>query len=339
MCTGPRRFGGEPLPPADFIRIVERVSRVDGSTGWVVAFASALTYLAALPLDTQAQIYKDGPNVVFAGGLFPIQPALRTERGYLVDGRWKFASGCMAADLIGVGIPADDGSGRPRTALPRPEQVEIMREWDVTGMRGSGSYDILVDGVEVDRDWTFGHRPSTSLSTATPSSACKLRSMRRSASASPARPWNSWSKPAAEQVSPALPPLAERAHYRTTFAKAYASLHSAQAFYLDTAEEVWQTVLAGDEPSPRQVAIVRLSSANVADVAAQVVHDLCAISGAGVIHNSHPLQLLQQDAQVPRLHATLGQAMTAPDPCSWAGPPPTPASPDREPPRPSRSPP
>ncbi|MCX4850533.1 acyl-CoA dehydrogenase family protein [Streptomyces sp. NBC_00893] len=205
-----------------------------------------------------------------------------------------------------------------------------MREWDVTGMRGSGSYDILVGGVEVDRDWTFvrGATPTVD----EPLYCYPVIGLQAQVHAAVGL---GVARAALEFVEQAggrtgitgAPPLAERAHYRTTFAKAYASLHSARAFYLDTAEEVWQTVLAGDEPSPRQVAIVRLSSANVADVAAQVVHELCAISGAGVIHNSHPLQLLQQDARMPRLHATLGQAMTAPDPCSWAGPPPTPGFP------------
>ncbi|WP_198602625.1 acyl-CoA dehydrogenase family protein [Streptomyces sp. DH-12] len=95
------------------------------------------------------------------------------------------------------------------------------------------------------------------------------------------------------------PPLADRAYYRTTFARAYAALHSARSFYLDVA----------DEPSPEQLARIRLSAANVADVSAQVVHDLCSISGAGIISNDHPMQVLRQDALVPQLHATLGQAM------------------------------
>ncbi|MEV7017084.1 hypothetical protein [Streptomyces sp. NPDC093991] len=105
------------------------------------------------------------------------------------------------------------------------------------------------------------------------------------------------------------PPLADRAYYRTTFARAYAALHSARSFYLDVADEVWQAVVAGDEPSPEQLARIRLSAANVADVSAQVVHDLCSISGAGIISNDHPMQVLRQDALVPQLHATLGQAM------------------------------
>lgn len=63
----PKRFGGDALPPAEFLRLIERISEVDGSAGWVASFGSALVYLAALPLETQAELYADGPDVAFAG--------------------------------------------------------------------------------------------------------------------------------------------------------------------------------------------------------------------------------------------------------------------------------
>jgi len=105
----PMQFGGEVIPPHEFLQIVERVGRVDGSTGWVVGFASANTYLGALPLDTQAKIYADGPDVVVAGGLYPMAQAERVPGGFRISGRWKFASGCMAADYIQVGLLDADG--------------------------------------------------------------------------------------------------------------------------------------------------------------------------------------------------------------------------------------
>lgn len=311
-ASAPERFGGEPLPPAEFVQIVERVAKVDGSTGWVVAFGSALTYFGSLPLETQAEIYKNGPDVVYAGGLFPVQPATPTDRGYLIDGHWKFASGCMGAELIGVGIPGDDDSGKPRAALLRPEQVEIVQDWDVTGMRASGSFDVVVRGIEVPREWTFIRGGTSNIDE--PLYRYPLigfqAQVHSAVGLGVAQAALAFVQQAGARTGiTGAPPLAARAYYRTTFAKAYAALNSARAFYLDVADEVWQTVLKGDEASPGQLARIRLSSANIADVSAQVVHDLCAISGAGIINNSHPLQVLRQDAQVPQLHATLGQAM------------------------------
>ncbi|MFG2658234.1 acyl-CoA dehydrogenase family protein [Streptomyces sp. NPDC048425] len=97
----PARFGGDALPPAEFHRIVERISQVDGSVGWVASFGSSLIYLAALPLDTQAELYADGPDVAFAGGLFPVQRAEPVAGGFRVSGHWKFANGCKGADVLG----------------------------------------------------------------------------------------------------------------------------------------------------------------------------------------------------------------------------------------------
>lgn len=75
----PKRFGGDEASPGDFCRLIERISQADGSAGWVASFGMSPVYLAALPLSTIAQVYADGPDVVFAGGIFPPQPAERVE--------------------------------------------------------------------------------------------------------------------------------------------------------------------------------------------------------------------------------------------------------------------
>ena len=48
--------------------------------------------------------------MVFAGGLFPLQPAKRTADGFAVNGVWKFGSGATSAELIGVGIMVENDS-------------------------------------------------------------------------------------------------------------------------------------------------------------------------------------------------------------------------------------
>ena len=134
----PACFGGEPMPPADFLRIIERIATVDGSAAWVAAFGSANTYMASLPIETQRVIYATGPDQVFAGGLYPAQKARAVAGGWQVTGQWRFASGCMGADWIGVGIEVDgpanaDGSpGRPKmlAAVAPAAEVEIVPNWD-----------------------------------------------------------------------------------------------------------------------------------------------------------------------------------------------------------------
>ncbi|MCM3373160.1 flavin-dependent monooxygenase, partial [Bacillus velezensis] len=134
-ASTPKRFGGDALPPARFLQMLERIAIADGSTAWVAAFGSANTYLASLPVETQAQIYASGPDQVFSGGLYPLQKAERAPGGFLVSGQWRFASGCKGADWIGVGIggvPAgadDKNAGKPFTAVFPASEVEIVDNW------------------------------------------------------------------------------------------------------------------------------------------------------------------------------------------------------------------
>ena len=75
--------------------MIEDISIADGSAGWVASFGMNPVYLASLPLATLEKVYANGPDVVFAGGIFPPQPATFVEGGLEVNGRWKFSSGCM----------------------------------------------------------------------------------------------------------------------------------------------------------------------------------------------------------------------------------------------------
>ncbi|MDA3644993.1 acyl-CoA dehydrogenase family protein [Saccharopolyspora indica] len=310
----PTRFGGEPLAPADFLARIERISVVDGSTGWVASFGSALVYLAALPLDTQAELYRNGPDIAFAGGLFPVQPAAPTATGFRIDGRWKFASGCMGADVLGVGIPGDDSTGgKPRTAVLRPEQVEIIQEWDVVGMRGTGSFDLVVRDVEVPREWTFirGGTPTVDEPLYRYPTIAYAAQVLAVVGAGVARAALDY----AEEVGAGYagvtgaPKLADRAYYRTEIAGAEAALHSARAWFYELSNEVWETVLAGDDATAEQNARLRLASAHLAKTSSDVVGRLLEISGTAPINTSHPLQLLHGDALVPKQHAFLGPSM------------------------------
>ena len=127
----PKRFGGNAVPPHEFLPIVERISEADGSAGWVAGFGSASVYLAALPVETQAVIYDGGPDQVFGGGLYPLQPAVAVDGGWEVTGQWRFASGCKAADWLGVGIggtlasSGDPSAGKPLTAVFRASRSRL----------------------------------------------------------------------------------------------------------------------------------------------------------------------------------------------------------------------
>jgi alkylation response protein AidB-like acyl-CoA dehydrogenase len=324
----PQKFGGETMPPAEFLRKVERISRVDGSTGWVASFGSQLVYLGSLPLESQARLYAEGPDVVFAGALFPIQQAIPSKRGFLVSGRWKFASGCMAADTICVGIPGDDSTeGKPRGALIPPGRLEIVQDWDVIGMKGTGSFDLIARDVDVDREWTFirGGDPVVdeplyrypAITYAAQSLSVVAAGVARAA------------LDFAEEVGSGrasitgAPKLADRAYYRAGIAETEAGLRSARAYFYEAAEEAWQTLVDGGLVTDEQNAHLRLSAAHLARTSSDVVHKVVSLSGTAAIYREHPLPALLADALVPQEHAFLSPAMYDAAGAVFMGQPPT----------------
>ncbi|MEB8342406.1 acyl-CoA dehydrogenase family protein [Streptomyces endophyticus] len=312
-ASAPRRFGGEPLPPAAFLRLIERISRVDGSAGWVASFGSSLIYLAALPLETQERLYADGPDIAFAGGLFPVQSAEQVDGGYRVSGRWKFASGCKGADVLGVGIKVgEDRAGRPRTAVLRPEDVEIVENWDVIGMRGTGSHDLAVDGVVVPEEWTFvrGGEPTVDEPLyrypAVPYAAQVLAVVGLGVA-----------RAALDQVITeggrasytGGPVAADRAAYRIAVGRAEARLRSARAFFYEITEEVWETVLSGDPATAHQASLLRLASTALAQESFDVARTAYQLAGIRAIADGSPMQRYLRDASVVPQHAFLQEGL------------------------------
>ncbi|KAH0443713.1 acyl-CoA dehydrogenase [Paraburkholderia fungorum] len=309
----PRCFGGDALAPTAFLDMIERIAVADGSAAWVASFGSANVYLAALPLATQAHIYADGPDQVFAGGLFPVQPAQPADGGWRVNGTWKFASGCKGADWLGVGIStgAPGVPGKPRTAVFRPHQVEIVENWDVVGMQGTGSHDLRVTDQFVADDWTFVrggeacvdeplYRYPTIAYAAQVLAVVNLGLARAALDVA-----NQMA--GGRKTTTGAPQLADRAYYRIELAKAEAQLRSARAFFYDATDTVWQSILAGNPVTAEQTSLLRLAATQIAREGAEVVQRAYRLGGTMAIYRTHPLQRLLRDAMVVTQHAFLGE--------------------------------
>ncbi|PAE44650.1 acyl-CoA dehydrogenase family protein [Bacillus sp. 7884-1] len=308
----PRCFGGDARSPSEFLRLVEAISEADGSAGWVASFGSAAVYLAALPRNTLARLYANGPDVSFAGGLFPIQPAEKVESGWRVNGLWKFASGCKSADIIGVGIGTGEG-GKPLTGVLMPEDVEIVENWEVLGLRGTGSHDLLVKDVFVSDEWTFvrGGVPSIEEPIYQYPSIAYAAQVLAVVNLGVARA-------TLDEVSQmaggrsgitGAPRMADRAYLRIAVAKAEASLRSARAFFYEATDSAWDSILRGDGVSADQTSMLRLAAVQATRAGASAVQSAYLLAGTAAIYDGHPLQRYLRDAMVVTQHAFLSEGM------------------------------
>ena len=70
----------------------------------------------------------------------------KTASGFRLSGRWEFSSGCDAAQWVMVGT--DVPEGRVWVLVPRSD-YEISDTWFVSGLKGTGSKDIVIKDVSV----------------------------------------------------------------------------------------------------------------------------------------------------------------------------------------------
>lgn len=311
----PKRFGGNEWSPKQFCELIEQLSKADGSVGWVASFGMSPAYLGSLPEATLEQLYKDSPDIVFAGGIFPPQPAEITDAGVVVSGRWKFSSGCMGADIVGVGISPqkdNEAQGLPRMAVMPANKAHIDMIWDTVGLKGTGSHDLVVKDVLVAKEWTFVRGepsklpepffkyPSLSLATQVLTvvgigvAAAAIEEFQKLA------PGKSSITGGAE--------IASRPVTQYEFAQAEAEFKAARVWFYDTMQIVWNEVVAGRTPSAEQISDMRLSCTHVARVCARVTRKIQMLAGMTAIYTHNPFSRFVNDTNVVTQHAFMGDA-------------------------------
>jgi 3-hydroxy-9,10-secoandrosta-1,3,5(10)-triene-9,17-dione monooxygenase len=149
----PRQWGGLELDHATFYQGVLLIASACGSTGWVASVVGVHPWQVALFADeAQREVWQDDPDARASSALAPTGAVRRVDGGFHLSGRWHFSSGvdhCGWALLGGV-IP-DEGSGPEfRTFLvPRRDFSIDHDSWQVTGLAGTGSKDVVVAGAFV----------------------------------------------------------------------------------------------------------------------------------------------------------------------------------------------
>lgn len=306
----PEQFGGEPQPPAEFMKQVEQISAIDPATGWVASFGSAPVYFASLPVETQRKIYAESTDIVFAAGMFPMFEAERVEGGYICSGEWQFASGCKGADLLGMGLRGgEETNGKPLTALVDPAKVEIVDNWSVAGMKATGSHNVRADRVFVPDEMTFvrgGHPTIDEPISRYPviAYAAQVLAVVGLGAARGALDYVTEVGSANTSITGG-PAKGNRPNYKSGLAKAEADLRSARAFFYETTEEVWAKAVSDEEITDRDKVLLRMAAAQAAHVSRDVVLAAFNLAGTGAIFERHPLQRFLQDGLIPAQHAML----------------------------------
>ncbi|PLW83409.1 flavin-dependent monooxygenase [Kineobactrum sediminis] len=151
----PEQWGGYAMDPQVFYSVGLEIARHCMSSAWVLGVVAVHNWQLAVFDDRAAQdVWGEDPGVLISSSYAPVGKVTPVDGGYRLSGRWSFSSGsahCQWA-FLGAVVPVE---GAPfdmanyRTFLVPASAYEIVDNWDVVGLQGTGSHDIVVDDVFV----------------------------------------------------------------------------------------------------------------------------------------------------------------------------------------------
>jgi 3-hydroxy-9,10-secoandrosta-1,3,5(10)-triene-9,17-dione monooxygenase len=169
--------------PNDFFDWVMEVGEAHPSAGWVAGVVGVHPWeISIMDQRVQDEIYGADPDVWVASPYAPFGRATPVEGGYRFSGRWPYSTGTDHAEWIILGGFVVDESGAPvepremcHVVLPRSDYQIVPDSWNVLGLRGTGSKDVVIDGAFVpdyrvsraplmyDNTYSRERRPDTAL--------------------------------------------------------------------------------------------------------------------------------------------------------------------------------
>ena len=315
--TMPIGLGGIEADPVTQYEVIEALSIADGAAGWVAMIGSDAGYFAGrISLELARELFPD-PDLLSAGVSAPSGKAERVEGGYRVKGRWAFASCCKhatwfkgACRVTENGKPLLDGEGRPemRTAVLPIEEVEIVENWQTTGLCGSSSNDIEVHDVFVPERRVVGNAMSGAEAEEPPSPLyvywmmimCNVAGVpmgiARRAIDEACAIANGKFAYGTENLIRDDPLLQMR------LGRAETTWHAARAFLVETVDELWQTLLRGDELSLDLRSRFRQCNLHGFHAAQEVTASMYALAGSTALYRPHPLERAFRDQTVAANH-------------------------------------
>ncbi len=159
----PEEVGGLAASPAALCRVCETLASANGSAAWCVFIGATSQYLFGAAEPSLLEQLLADPGVI-TSGVFADSGTVRFqardgEPGYLVNGHWRWASGCHNAAWISGGIHEVDEAEEPVSrdaplsrVFFQPREIDILDNWHVSGLKGTGSSDFVARDVWVPAD-------------------------------------------------------------------------------------------------------------------------------------------------------------------------------------------
>lgn len=316
-----RELGGSELNLIDGHVLLEELARINGSFAWVggahsVAQAGAGAFLGDAAV---AEIFADGLPGIAGQGL-PRGKAIAADGGYVVGTTWSFGSGVKQAKYVMATSFVHEADGTPRllrtggpaariSYVPR-DAVTLAGNWDVMGLRATGSVDYRASDLFVADEW--GHALDVMTAQRGDGSIFRVGIMGLAVVVH-----TSWALGNGRRMLDELRDLARRGEGRfaqlltsetflSQFAEAEGKLRMARTFAYETLRDVQATLDRGGRPSTRQATLLRTVVARVTWITDDVVRWAYQASGTAGLRDG-AIQRCYRDMGAATQHGILGQ--------------------------------
>ncbi len=297
--------GGAELDPLSSLRVIENVAYGDPSAGWVLMAAALAigTGAAYLGEEAVAELF-GGPRLpVIAGQGTRPGKAVPHKDGFLLSGSWSFASGIKHGTHIHT-LAVIETTGEPRIFVLPVEKAKLIDNWDVMGLRATGSIDYTIEDAYVPDAYTHfavTEKPLRggalyTLGIVGFAAMCHsgwacgigrrlLDELMATVASKRGRPGS----------------LAESESFHEQYAKAEATYRAARALVFESWEDAKETLDRGERLSVRQHSLIRLAMAHVTWSAHEVAQFVYKSAGT-VALRAGTLQRLFRDMHAGTQH-------------------------------------
>lgn len=309
----PKVLGGAEADAMIQMDVIEAASRIESAAGWCLMIgAGSLSGMAAfLPNEAIDEIFVGGVAPKAAGVAAPTGKATLVEGGYRVSGRWAFASGIRHSQWVGFGAIVADGNStlqQVRMVVPT-SQVQIHDNWDVLGLRGTGSCEFSLSDVFVPQRFTWGGTEAKPLRGG-PNFLLGRPGMQTTGHCGFALGVGRRALDAVTELAKQKKRgyrgnevlVADRGSFQRFLGESDLRLRAAKALCMETIEEAWESVCQGITPPPPLQIRLRASGTYSTTEASDIVSQAFRFGGGTAMYNSHILQKCLRDINASAQH-------------------------------------
>jgi len=242
--------------------------------------------------------------------------------GYQVSGCWGFSSGSQHAQwcLLGGIVPQDEmGPTEHGTFLIPASDYRIEQNWDVVGLRGSGSHDIIVEDVFVPAhrvqrtnnysiEATPGRLTNTNPMYSIPFAQVFARAVSTSAIGALQGAINEFCDNAAKHIGKHGAKTAEDPAAQAAVAEAIITVDALKLVLMRNYGNLLALASAGEYPDVETRLLYRYQSSHVTNVCADRVSDLLRCMAASGLYNTNPVARYFRDLHQARGHIANNEA-------------------------------